>query len=526
MSKTASNHLFQLIKSMTTAEKRYFKIYFSKGNEQSDLKFIKLFQYIDAQDQYDESKILKKDKNLKPLQLSNLKAHLYDQILISLASYNSDNDVEIQIREQLNYTNILYNKSLYEQCWRSLQNGKQLAEKHDKILLMYELVEFEKKLLIKYMMFDIQKDASEIIAESERLIEAIKNTRSFQNLSLKLYALYLQIGFIRNSKDFEIANRFLYGSLPAFDENNLSFNEKMFLYQAFVGYYFFIQDPARANEYAQKLIDLFNENPHLIVPKIEYYIKALNNLISSLYRQFHYTEFVEATKLLDGIDQIEGLKLTYSQKLLKFKYVSIHKLNAFFMTGSFTEGLFLIPQIAGELHQFEQKLDTHNTMLFYYKFASMYFGAQEYNKAIIWLNKIINAKDLNIRSDIQGFSRILNLISHWELKNSDLVDYYIRSTYRFLKKKQDFHLYQKYMLSFLRKLNNSTPDTLIDAFRQLYNELKPLQGNPYEKRAFVYFDILSWLESKFKGIPTQQIIQEKSRKIIERIEAQRGNKTD
>ncbi len=150
----------------------------------------------------------------------------------------------------------------------------------------------------------------------------------------------------------------------------------------------------------------------------------------------------------------------------------------------------------------------------------MYFGDENYNQTIFWLNKIINAKDMNIRSDIQGFARILNLISHWELQNSDLVEYYIRSTYRFLKKKNDFHLYQKFMLSFLRKLNNATPDNITSSFQELYDNLKPLLGNPYEKRAFIYFDILSWLESKLKGKSNQLIIREKAQKRMLRMKVQ------
>jgi hypothetical protein len=309
--------------------------------------------------------------------------------------------------------------------------------------------------------------------------------------------------------------------MPAFDEDKLSFNEKMFLYQTFVGYYFFIQDPARAMEYSKKWIGLFTENPHLIVPKIEYYIKALNNLISSQYRLYHYDEFVENTKLFDEIEHFKNIKLTYNHRLQIFKYASIHKINRYFMTGNFTEGTKEIPNIANELKIYENKLDTHSTTLFYYKFACMYFGDENYSQTIFWLNKIINAKDVNIRSDIQGFARILNLISHWELKNSDLVEYYIRSTYRFLKKKEDFHLYQKFILDFLRKLNNSTPDNISDSFQELHDNLKPLQGNPYEKRAFVYFDILSWLESKLKGKPNQKIIQEKAKRKMERFNAQR-----
>ena len=521
MSKPSSDHLFQLINSLSTAEKRYFKLFYSRGQDNSKKKFIRLFNLIDRQQEYSEAKLLKQDKDFKPSQLSNLKAHLYGLILQSLVNYNPTDDVEIKIREHLNYANILYNKALYEQCWRILQKAKQLAKISDKILLQFEIIEFEKKLLTNYVPSDIEESAGLIIKESENLIDAIKNTRNFQNLSLKLYAFYLQIGFIRNSKDFEIANRLLYSSLPVFDEDKLSFNEKMFLYQSFVGYYLFIQDPARAKEYAQKWLDLFENQPEMVVPKIEYYIKALNYMISAQFRLYEYDNFVASTQLFDKIESIKNLKLTYNQRLLIFKYSSVHKINRFFMIGDFTAGTEIIPVVAKELELYQSKLDTHNTTLFYYKFACMYFGDDNFNKTIFWLNKIINAKDVNIRSDIQGFARILNLISHWELENSDLLDYYIRSTYRFLKKKQDFHLYQKFILDFLRKLNNIVPDNITSAFQDLYDNLKPLQGNPYEKRAFVYFDILSWLEGKLKGVTNQEIIRMKAKQKMDRLGIQR-----
>jgi RNase P/RNase MRP subunit POP5 len=34
-------------------------------------------------------------------------------------------------------------------------------------------------------------------------------------------------------------------------------------------------------------------------------------------------------------------------------------------------------------------------------------------------------------------------------------------------------------------------------------------NNPYEKRAFIYFDIISWLESKIEHKKVQDIIREK-----------------
>ena len=46
--------------------------------------------------------------------------------------------------------------------------------------------------------------------------------------------------------------------------------------------------------------------------------------------------------------------------------------------------------------------------------------------------------------------------------------------------------------------------------RNLYNELKVYEDDPYEKRAFLYLDIISWLESKIDRKPLQDIIKEKA----------------
>lgn len=515
MAKSNSDQLFRLIKALTPSEKRYFKIFVSKGSSAADAKFIKLFNILDKQSEYDEAKILTQDKTLKPSQLSNLKAHLYKQILQSLNNYNVDNDVEIKIRDILNHTNILYNKALYEQCWKMLEKGRQLAEVNDKQRLLFEIIEFEKRLLTKLIRTDIKEKVLDLVKESESQHKKLQNINIFQNLSIRLYSFYLQLGFIRNSNDFEIVNRFLYSSLPAFTEENLAFDEKNYLYNSLVGYYAFIQDIDRGYEYATKWVDLFEQHPEMIVPKVENYIKAIHNILNAQSKLFKYHEFEKYSKKFDEIKNLEGLSLTSNIKLSLFKYSSVHKLNKFFMTGRFTDGVKIIPQMAEDLDKFEDFLDTHTITIIHYKFACMYFGDEDYSMAVFWLNKIINSKDVNIRSDIHGFARILNLISHWELKNEDLVDYYIRSTYRYLIKKADFHLYQNYIFKFLRKLPGIMPDQLMAEFVELREKMIPLQNNPYEKRAFIYFDIISWLESKIENRSNQMIIREKAERKID-----------
>jgi hypothetical protein len=167
------------------------------------------------------------------------------------------------------------------------------------------------------------------------------------------------------------------------------------------------------------------------------------------------------------------------------------------------------------LQAFIGRLDKHAAIIFYYKIACLYFGAGDYSHTMRWTQKIIDMPSVDLRQDIHCFARILNLIAHYELGNSDSIEYYLRSTYRFLAKKHDLRLYQTYILSFIKELEMSmTEEGLVHQFKKLRSQLLPLTTRPYEKRAFIYFDIISWLESKIQTRTVQEVIREKAWKKI------------
>jgi len=72
---------------------------------------------------------------------------------------------------------------------------------------------------------------------------------------------------------------------------------------------------------------------------------------------------------------------------------------------------------------------------------------------------------------------------------------------------------QKAMIRFVRNLGDIYPNELKAAFEALYKELKQYEDDPYERRSFLYLDILSWLESKIKNQPIAQIIQQKAHQL-------------
>jgi len=75
----------------------------------------------------------------------------------------------------------------------------------------------------------------------------------------------------------------------------------------------------------------------------------------------------------------------------------------------------------------------------------------------------------------------------------------------------ELHLVQQRIITFLRNLSNIYPHELKNAFKELHSELKVFENHPYEKRSFMYLDIISWLESKIDNVSVESIIRKKSR---------------
>ncbi|HEY0030244.1 MAG TPA: hypothetical protein VGC65_05755 [Bacteroidia bacterium] len=515
MSKAKSDHLFNLIKTLSKGEKRFFKLYASRLNSIEDKKFIVLFDAIAKQKVYDENKILAKEPSLHPKQFSNLKAHLYYQVLKSVKLCNASNLENIKITELLDYARILYNKCLYKECVKMIDKAKAMAVENDRSVLLLEILELEKLVLPKTLESGNEERVDRLINNTNHVAESIKNINIFSNLSLKLDSYYVQTGFIRNKENLEKVSLLFNSSLPAYNEKNLSFQEKLYLYNSFVGYYFFIQDFKRGYLCANKWVALFEKQPEMKRHKLEMYIKALNSLLAVQNKLFKYKEFSETQKQLIAIKRDKSLVLTENINLNLFKAIYVHEINRHFMLGEFRSGTRIVSALEPELNKFIPHLDKHSLLLLYYKIACLFFGSGNYRTSLKWFYKILNVKEIQLREDLYSFSRILALISNYELGNDDVVESDIRSTYRYFNKIGELTIYQKHLLDFLKRiLKDGSEQNVKRGFVLLKEQLKALESNKFEKRAFMYFDIISWLESKIAKRSVQEIIQEKAKRKL------------
>ena len=74
---------------------------------------------------------------------------------------------------------------------------------------------------------------------------------------------------------------------------------------------------------------------------------------------------------------------------------------------------------------------------------------------------------------------------------------------------EDLYQVQQDMIKFLKNLGKIYPHELKTEFKKLLDKFKTYEDHPYERRAFLYLDIISWLESKIENKTVGEVIREK-----------------
>ncbi len=509
MPKQKTDDLIQLIKSLTRAEKRHFRLFVGRNQASDELLFLQLFDFLDKHKEYDEELILKKLPAIKKSQLSNLKAHLYKQLLISLRLLNKTHVEDIQIREMIDYAKVLYDKGLYRPSLDMLDKAKARAQKGKYHALALEIIEFEKHIESQYITRSIEGRADELTMEAQRLIKIMADTNQLSNLALQMYGLYLKVSHVRNEKDSFYIREFFKSRLPNVDFQELDFFGKIHYCQAFIWYYQILQDFPMSYRYARKWVDLFQDEPELRSLNVPLYLKGLHNLLNTSFNLLHYEQYGKTLAELDQFAKEYPITENKNIEGLYFLFRFNHIIKKHFLEGTFNEGIKIIPNLVHLINEDEYNWDDHRIMLFYYRIACLYFGSGDNENAIEYLNLIINQKNPDYRSDIQSYSRILNLIAHFELGNAQLVEYQVKSVYRFLAKMEELQAVHQEIFRFIRRTPHMRASELKIEFINLKEKLLKLQSHPYEKRAFLYLDIISWLESKIENRPLEDIVHEK-----------------
>lgn len=508
MSKTPNEQLlFELVHSLTKSEKRSFKLFAKRSGATSDAKFIRLFDAMERLDIYDEAAIRKRLPGVSNTQFANLKSHLYGQILASLRLSNLKYDIDIELREQLDYIRVLYKKGLYYQSLRLLNRAKNTTGGYRKDLFQLALLDYEKQIRSQQV-FDLEEAyADELDHRTDQALERFSNVQKFFTLAIKMKARFIEKGMVKNEREMNNLKALFYTNLPDYEEEKLAFNEKFYLYRAFYWFSYLTYDFESCVKYAEKWIEIFRDTG-LDKKRRSGFLKGLNRLLQSAFRINDQSKFEFYFKLFLEFESVEGPTLASNTSALLIKYKALQTFNRVFLNCEFEEEKENIESILEQVKSNQNFIDKHNMIVIHYKASVYYFALGDYRESRFYLNKLIHDND-RLRSDLKGFARIISILIDYDSGDEEQIENKIKSALHFIRQEDNLGDFQKSLLNFLGKLGTIYPHELKGAFSRLKEHLEKLNKDPYATKPLLYFDLISWLESKIEGKRFADVVKTK-----------------
>ena len=226
-----------------------------------------------------------------------MKAHLYKQILVSIRLLDAQRTVPIQLREQIDFARILYDKGLFRQSTKILEKAKEQALFYEQYTQAIEIIEFQKRLGTLSVSRGLVAKSETVSRQVAELCTRIKNINELSNSGSQLYGLYLQLGYARTQKDLDMIVQVYGPTLAKYDdERQLSFTEKVYLYQAQVWYNYIRHDMLTCYKYVCRWILLFDSAPHMKELMYDLYLRGYSRLLDGLYLLRSYRRTTSKTK--------------------------------------------------------------------------------------------------------------------------------------------------------------------------------------------------------------------------------------
>lgn len=492
----STDQLYQLIKSLEKSEKRNFKLYARRLGSNKNPYFIQLFDIMDKMKIYDEELLQKKLHKEGKEKIVNVKRHLYSQILNSLRLIHSNKDISIQIREQLDHSQILYGKGLYLQSLKILDRARTLAEKSNQDLLLFEILEFGKLIESRHITRSRQvPNKVESLIEQSSMIKAIvSNMSDLKNLNLMIHGMYIKKGHVKNEMDTALVRDYFNSNLLVVNKKTSGFLEEVYLNQAYVWYYYTLLDFTNCKKYAQKWVDLFEVKPVMKTKDPDLYMRGLHYLLTTLFYLKDKDSFRKYIRFFNELNSTQSRYWNATSQLVYFIYGINARINAHFIKGQFLEVCNIEKDIIKYMKEFHFNLDRHREITFYYKLAWAFLAVNNPTKAIDYLNKIQNVEKNKLRNEIICYSKLLMLMAHYQLGNNILVENLLPTTSRYFKVNKETNPVQLSCMKFLRRVCTSGHNVKESA-EVLIHELNKYIAHKFHKRVFIYFNFVEWAHS-------------------------------
>lgn len=499
--------LMILTESLSKAEKRYFRLF---SNIQSgDKKYVYLFDLIIAKNSID-AVYAQFCKKYNSANFNIAVKHLYQTIMDCLTYLHRKQDMQTKIFALISEADILFERALTDEAMETLKKAKQTALTYE----MYPLLILSRRTELKYLNATNFKNISErqLISKQMKIIEDMKYNRS-SNLHSQLYDILkhrlFYKGYANSEKQKESLNDLILSELNVVAHNSYKGFETQKLHLLFQStYYLDSGNYKMAIRFYQTLIDLFEENKHMILNPPIYCLEAITGILNSLKIASLYNEMPFFINKLKKIEQnAYAADFNLNVRALIFSY----EFSCAFNTGNFIAAADLISKYNDYLLKDMSllRLDIQLDLLINLTILDIATGniknARKHMKTIMSSGKLFYVLPA------YRYARLINLILQAESENYDFFENEIKSIKRSIRYEKHLYITEKLLFKFIQNhylLNDRKVREKL--YRIFEKEVIKIKQNKYEQQLLVVFDFISWIQSKLTNRKFNEILAEKN----------------
>ena len=286
--------VLEIMDRLTKSEKRYVTLILKeKNSDESHLKLYHLLATFNkGMNNLEEKELqLKRKKEKEGLQklfsTQNL-VKIHHFLLASLRQYNADKPL-FSIEEQIQNIRILLQKRCLEQALKLIaRTRKEIAERFEEPLKELELILLERRIMRMLQLKSLTK-VKKLRQSSNDILEEIKEILAVYSDDEALHQRDLYDHHILESELSETLKKLI---------NDLNYADHMPFKAAVIGlsslsdYYSYTRkEPDKAIEAAQKLVELYQQNPWRMTYAPENYLTALIKFFNKLYLNNRVPDF-------------------------------------------------------------------------------------------------------------------------------------------------------------------------------------------------------------------------------------------
>jgi hypothetical protein len=505
--KTTSTFLWQLIHSLSSNEKLFFKRNFTAARSPAQKIYFKLFAAIASQKEYNEEALIKK---LHPVitkkNLASQKHYLQQLVCNAVIEYDSRNNIGQEIYDQIQLIRIYRKKGLLDEAHAIWKKAVKKARQTESFALLNLLkTEFEKMILfsslhtrydelhalfktnaISYLEYADLISLRDIYAETILL----KRKAHFDidaPLKIKITALLEQVEKYKSAVDS-----------PSFWFRHYYYTSKATLC-------YLLNDIPTSLVLLKEVLPQWKKNTSFISTNGEYYVELLYmiNYAGILQGQYIYVTNSFNDKCNELIE--EPVQRANFEAI---KYLALNKI--YNKTAHYDEVEKLLLFMKAKYQQWEPLLnaDMNRTVNLSLGIAS--FALEQYDNALYFTKRAITYYKDGTREEHLSVAQVLLLLITYCLNSPRLFDAQYRTTYTYFYKRKMKHPFETALIqclhrSFYLKDNKSK----IQEYQKALQVFEENKEDVVQQMTFSIFNYPGWLQSKAQRITYRRYVEMK-----------------